>query len=443
MPLQSPAIHGAAGAGEAGRDPGEPGLDPGDEPCVDRLLLLAPLDRPDQDERLGPVRPRTRLRLHPCPHGGPVLRLGEDPRPLAELPLGRPHHVTPARLLEPGEIGRAHHAAVHHPDALGHPEAGLHGGDDLLHRGDISPVAREDLVPQGQPRAGDDEREAHLLAVRPVVAAVAPLREGVGHGVPFEVGARHVVEEEVIVHLEEFAEAGDEVRLQCGLVGQEVIQGAVAAVVVHQGHGHPEEILQGGLPIPNLGEVELAGWLAEARQDQHRGHRRPGDGLPARGQEALQQAIELQRPPHGPAEPDIAEGAAAFQAHAVQADGHGLVEGGKGVKEISLRPAPGERGGQGPRANPALRIELPEVGDGLLANSLPHPDRAHELPVRVDLPILAPGRVTEIRDAAGRRQWGRSPLHGDSGRGALTGHGVTRADQGNFPSVRGAVRKLG
>ena len=303
--------------------------------------------------------------------------------------------------------------------------------------------------PQGQPRAGDDEREAHLLAVRPVVAAVAPLREGVGCGVPFEVGARHVVEQEVVVHLEEFTEAGDEVRLPCGLVGQELIQGAIAAVVVHQGRGHPEEILQGGLPIPGLGEVEFARRLAEARQDQHRGHRRPGDGLPARGQETLQQAIEPQRPPHGPAEPDIAEGAAAVQAHAVQADRHGLVDGGGGVKEISLRPAPGERGGQSPRANPALRIELPEVGDGLLANSLPHPDRAHELPVRVDLPILAPGRVTEIhgtpgiRDAAGRRQWGRSPLHGDSGRGALTGRGVTRADQGNFPSVRGAVRKLG
>jgi len=166
------------------------------------------------------------------------------------------------------------------------------------------------------------------------------------------------------------------VLFEGGLVREELIQGAVAAVVVDEGRGHAEQILQGGLAIPRLGEVEFAGRLTEAGQHQDRHHGRPGDRLPTRGQELLQQGIELQRAPEQPAEPHIAEGAPPLHAHAVQPDGHGLGRGIRRREEVALQLTAGESRGQCPGAGPSLGIEFPELGDGLLDDLLAHPDRA-------------------------------------------------------------------
>ena len=197
-----------------------------------------------------------------------------------------------------------------------------------------------------------------------------------------------------------------------GLVREELIQGAVAAVVVDEGRGHAEQILQGGLAIPRLGEVEFAGRLTEAGQHQDRHHGWPGDRLPARGQQPLQQGLQLQRAPEQPAEPHIAEGAPPLQAHAVQPDGHGRGRGIRRLEEVALRLTTGESRGQRPGAGPPLGIELPKLGDGLLDDLLAHPDRADQAPVRVSLAILAARRMAEIHDAFTYTRRGADPSRG-------------------------------
>ncbi len=76
----------------------------------------------------------------------------------------------------------------------------------FLHRGHVGSVAREDLVTERHPFARDHQGDVHLHAIGPVVAAVAALGDGwIGH--PLEIGAGHVVEQQVVVDLEQLAEA--------------------------------------------------------------------------------------------------------------------------------------------------------------------------------------------------------------------------------------------
>ncbi len=71
------------------------------------------------------------------------------------------------------------------------------------------------------PRAG----QADLLAIRPVVAAVAALGQRILGRLPLEVDAGDVVEEQVILQREEFPEALDQVLFQGRLVRQQTIEG--------------------------------------------------------------------------------------------------------------------------------------------------------------------------------------------------------------------------
>ena len=96
--------------------------------------------------------------------------------------------------------------------------AGLHGPDDLLDRGHIGAIAGEQLVAQRHPLAGDDQGHADLLAVRPVIAAVAALGQRIVRAPAFEVRAGHVVEEQIVVEREELAERADQMLLQRRLV---------------------------------------------------------------------------------------------------------------------------------------------------------------------------------------------------------------------------------
>jgi hypothetical protein len=126
----------------------------------------------------------------------PVPGLRDRAAPLLELALGRPDQVAAARLLQPRHVLRARRPAVHHPNPVRDPVARLHRLHDLLDRGHVGAIARKDLVAQRHPFARDHQRDAHLLAVRPVVPAVAALRQGIALCQALEVAARHVVEQQ-------------------------------------------------------------------------------------------------------------------------------------------------------------------------------------------------------------------------------------------------------
>lgn len=99
LPLQAAPVEGPAGPGQAVGQAGEAGLDPLGEPDVDRLLLLAALYRPDQEEGLRALGPGAGLGLHPVPDRPPVVGLGNLPGPPAQRALRGPHQIAAARAL--------------------------------------------------------------------------------------------------------------------------------------------------------------------------------------------------------------------------------------------------------------------------------------------------------------------------------------------------------
>src|ERR1700693_4693482 len=104
-------------------------------------------------------------RPHILANLAPALLLGKLLRPTPQLRARRADHVAASRVIEPGDVVRAHHAPVHHPHAVGFAKALLHSAHDLLHRGHIDPVASEDLISEWHAIAGDYQRNVHLHAV--------------------------------------------------------------------------------------------------------------------------------------------------------------------------------------------------------------------------------------------------------------------------------------
>ena len=80
------------------------------------------------------------------------------------------------------------------------------------------------------------------------------------------------------------------------LVRQQPIQRAVEPVVVDLLGGQAQQILQRRAAVPVLGDVQLARRLAQPREHQHRGHRRPRHLLPASRQQLLAQARRAAAP---------------------------------------------------------------------------------------------------------------------------------------------------
>ena len=299
-----------------------PGLDLRHEAFVHRLLLRPPFLRTAQQERLTPVRSGAQLHLHAVTHRAPVACLLELPAPVARLATRGPDQVAPTTLLEPRQVRRARHAAVHHPHALRQTEALLHRPDDLLDRRHVHRVAGEHLVAQRYPLARHHQRDAHLLAVRPMVATVPACGQRVLRRLALEVRARHVVQQQVVPQREQLAQSRLQVLLDRHLVRQQSIQRAVQTVVIHRLARQSEQILQRGAPVPVLGDVQLARRLAPSRYHQPRRHHRPRHRLAPRRQQPRAQRVQPQRTPQRPAQPHVPEGSAALQPHPLQPHRH-------------------------------------------------------------------------------------------------------------------------
>jgi hypothetical protein len=193
-----------------------------------------------------------------CP--APLVREGF--LPALDLRAGRTQYVAAPSALKPFDVLAAGHAAIHHPDPLGQTETGLHRPHDLFHGGDVHSVAVEDLVAERDPLPGDHQSDADLLAVGPVVPAVAALRLRVPCGQALEVGTGDVVEQKVVLQSKELSEPFLEMHLNRLLVGQEPIQPAIESVFVHPLAGDPEQVVERSAAIPVLSDVQLARRLA-------------------------------------------------------------------------------------------------------------------------------------------------------------------------------------
>src|SRR5208283_3693587 len=99
----------------------------------------------------------------------------------------------------------ARHAAVHHPYAARLTIAALHRSDDLLHSRHVGAIAGEHLVAERDAVPRHHQADADLLAVSPMVAAVAAAGEPIALGVALEIRPRHIIQ--LIVEIEQRSQA--------------------------------------------------------------------------------------------------------------------------------------------------------------------------------------------------------------------------------------------
>ena len=95
-----------------------------------------------------------------------------------------------------------------------------------------------------------------------MVAAVAAAGERVALGLTLEVCARHVVQQQLIVKLEQRSQALLEMYLQRSLMRQQTVESTVQPIVVNALRRHAQEVVQRRAAVPILGNVQLAGRLA-------------------------------------------------------------------------------------------------------------------------------------------------------------------------------------
>ena len=95
-----------------------------------------------------------------------------------------------------------------------------------------------------------------------MVAAVAAAGERVALGLTLEIRARHVVQQQLIVKLEQRSQALLEMHLQRSLVRQQAVKRSVQPIVVDALRGHTQEVVQRRAAVPILRNVQLAGGLA-------------------------------------------------------------------------------------------------------------------------------------------------------------------------------------
>jgi hypothetical protein len=211
---------------------------------------------------------------------------------------------------------------THRPEGtrVRHPVAPLDERHDLFHRLHVGAVAREDFISQRHPFPADHQGNADLLAVWAAVAGVPALRLRVLLGGPLEVGARHVVEQEVVLQPEEFSQALFEVLLQDRFGRQELVEGAIETVIVDFRRGHAQQLGERGAFITLLGERQLAARFAEPSQNQDQRHQRPRARFTAM-QDRLVQELRQSEPLGDPqGDPGVAEGPGALDPHVLDID---------------------------------------------------------------------------------------------------------------------------
>jgi len=134
-------------------------------------------------------------------------------------------------------------------------EPTLHRRDDIFYRRDVGTVAVEDFVSERYTLLGHDQGDADLTAVGTMIAAVSSLGLWVRRCFPLEIGAGHVVQQQVVVELEELPQTMLQMLFERCLVGQQCIQSTIQPVVVHLLDRDIQNVFKRCLPIPVLGNV--------------------------------------------------------------------------------------------------------------------------------------------------------------------------------------------
>jgi hypothetical protein len=201
-------------------------------------------------------------------------------------------------------------------------------------------------------------------------------------------------------------------RFQRLLVRQELIQRLIEPLGVDLLGPGAEEFLQGGPPIPGVGDVQFAGRLAEAGDGEDRGHRAPGHVLASPLDPLLEKFLQPQHPPQPPGQPDVAEVACPFQADAAELDQERLVllwyVAPWRIEERALQ-APWPSFSVEMRTELGLAVlffrgQFAQIGDYPLPRSSGRAIGLDQCPVRVRLAVLAPSVASKKHERSFTRR---------------------------------------
>lgn len=78
-------------------------------------------------------------------------------------------------------------------------------------------IAGEHFIAEWKAIEGHDQRNTDLLAVGPMIAGIAALRQRIGFGLAFEERARHVMEQHLVLDRKQLPAASRQMRFHCRL----------------------------------------------------------------------------------------------------------------------------------------------------------------------------------------------------------------------------------
>ena len=85
-------------------------------------------------------------------------------------------------------------------------------------------VAGKHFVAEWEAIEGHDQSDAHLFAVGPMIAGVPALRQRVGFGLAFEIRARDVIEQHLVLNRKQLPAALGQMRFKRWLVHEQFVE---------------------------------------------------------------------------------------------------------------------------------------------------------------------------------------------------------------------------
>jgi hypothetical protein len=222
------------------------------------------------------------------------------------------------------------------------------------------------------------------------------LRQRIRRRLAFEVGAGDIVQKQVVVELEQFAQAFLQMLLDRLFVGQQLIQRTVQPVLVHLVRGHAEQLRQRAGFVEVLGQVQLAGGLAQPSEHQHQRHHRPGNLFAPGGDRSFQKLHQAQSPAQFQAQPRSPELAGALHRDPLQIHFHPLRLG--AVEQPGLK-GPVSRFGLLSHSQATGLIHLAQIGHHPLPRTARRAVGFHQRPIGVALPVLPTVAAPQVHTA--------------------------------------------
>src|SRR5216684_5737503 len=203
-------------------------------------------------------------------------------------------------------------------------------------------------------------------------------------------------------------------RFKGRLVHEQMIEAAIKAILVDLLIPELQQIAERRAPVPILGNVQLARWLAEPRRNQHGRHLRPCDALLAHRKQSLAQLLKARPAPQRERQIHIAELTRALDANALQTHRHRQMFAAI-VEQRRLLGSTDQSARKRSCLNASVLIELAKMRHRLLDDASPDAHAAHQAPIAVNLPVLLANRVAQVHAPSeplrGERKYPRSSLH--------------------------------